>query len=223
MLIGVLLGLALLVGIPWQLVAVAALAVWHPIWFLAGAGAWAVANRRRRAGGTADDEAAFLRGLAAELAAGASLRSGVVAAASRAPALDLRRAVRHCLAGSPAGPIGTALRQALPVNGVAAAATFRLAARTGGSIAPVVEVLAERAAAEGHLVRERAALTSQARLSAWLVGGAPVGLVVAGGLAGFGPDASELGTAGLLLTGAGLALIGAGSLVVWAMLRRAAR
>ena len=82
---GVVLGLAVASGVPWPAAAAIALAVFHPLWFLVGAVAWAAVHWKNRAGPTADDESAFLRGLAAELAAGASLRRAVTAAAARAP------------------------------------------------------------------------------------------------------------------------------------------
>lgn len=223
MLIGAVVGVAILAGAPWQAIAAVVLAVVHPGWFLAAAAVWGMLHHRRSAGPTPEDEAAFLRGLAAELSSGASLRGGVVAAATRAPVLDLRHAVRLCTAGRSATEIGSALGSALPVNRASTAAAFRLAARTGGAIAPVVEALAERAEADGRLGRDRLALTAQARLSAWVVGGVPVALIVVGMVTGIGPDTEELGGGGLILMVAGLSLIAAGSLVVWAMVRRAAR
>jgi len=222
-LIGVLLGLAVAVRVPWIVVAAIALAVFHPVWFLLGAVVWAAVHRKSRVGATADDESAFLRGLAAELAAGASLRRGVTAAAARAPALDLDAAVRLCEAGFPVDEIGRSIGAALPVNGVATAATFRLAAGTGGAVGPVVAALASRAEAMGRLARDRSALTAQARMSAWIVGGAPIGLVLIGLLTGHGLGADEFGRGGAVLIGTGLALIVSGSLVVWAMVRRADR
>jgi len=223
MLIGVVLGLAVAVGAPWQAVVAVGLAAVHPAWFLAAVGVWAVVRSRRQQGPGPDDEAAFLRGLAAELSAGASLRGGVIAAAARAPALDLGRAVRLCRAGRPADEIGAALGDALQVNQVGTAAAFRLASRTGGAIAPAVESLAMRAEAGGRLARDRAALTAQARLSAWIVGGMPVGLIGLGLITGIGPGAGGLGSGSLVLVGLGLALIAAGSLVVVVMVRRAER
>lgn len=221
MLMGVILGLAVAMGAPWQAVAAVALAVAHPAWFLVGAAVWGAFHLRHRRGPTPEDESAFLRGLAAELSAGASLRGGVIAAASRSPALDLDRAVRLCAAGRPAEEIGRALGEALEVNRVASAAAFRLAARTGGAITPVVESLAMRAEADGRLARERAALTAQVRLSAWLVGGVPVGLIGLGFATGIGPGAGDLGSGGATLVAVGVSLIAAGALVVALMVRRA--
>lgn len=218
----VLLGLAVGFGAPVVWVAVLAAAVLRPAWFLAGVAGWAVWHRLRGRPAAAGEEAAFLRGMAAELSAGASLRSAVAAAAARAPGLDLRRAVRLCAAGRPAEEIGSALREGLPGNGRAAAAAFRLAVRTGGSVTRVVEALATRAEAEDRLARERSAATAQARLSAWLVGGIPVGLLAFVWVTGHGPDPAGMGTAGPLMLAAGLGSIGTGGLVVWAMVRRAA-
>ncbi|MCB2223365.1 MAG: type II secretion system F family protein [Actinobacteria bacterium] len=223
MLTGALLAVAAAAGVPWPMVGAIALAVVHPAWFLAAVAGWVMWHRRTGRSPGPDDEAAFLRGLAAELSAGASLRGAVVAAARRSPALDLGRAARLCAAGRPAGEIGSELASALPVNGTAAAAAFRLATRTGGSTAAVMEALAERAEASGRLARERSALTAQARLSAWVVGGLPVGLVVLGVVTGAGPGGGDLGPGGTAMVAAGLALIGAGAALVWLMAARSAR
>jgi tight adherence protein B len=218
------LALALIGGVPAVVVAVVAVAAWWPQGFLAGVAAWTVAARRRtrrREPGPAD-EADFLRGIAAELAAGASLRTAVVAAADRAPALDLRRAVRLARAGFAADRIGEELRSSLPYNGRAAAAAFRLAAETGGATAGVMATLAARADEIGALARERRALTAQARLSAWMVGGAPLLLLAALGLTGRldGLVGSVPGQA-VLVVGLGLELAGIGAVAL--MLRRAQR
>jgi len=222
-LIGVILGLATAAGAPWLAIAAVGLAVVHPVWFLGAIGVWAVIGSRKTKGPGPEDESAFLRGLAAELSAGASLRGGVIAAAARAPALDLDRAVRLCRAGRPADEIGAALGDALEINRAGTAAAFRLASRTGGAIAPVIEALAMRAEAGGRLARDRSALTAQARLSAWIVGGLPIGMIGLGVITGIGPGAGDLGSGGLALVGIGLSLIAAGSLIVVVMVRRAER
>ena len=72
------------------------------------------------------------------------------------------------------------------------------------------------------LARERRALTSQARASAAVVGGAPVLLAGAAALTG------RLGTlagspAGPVILGVGFGLQAAGIAVVWSMVRRATR
>jgi Flp pilus assembly protein TadB len=176
--------------------------------------------RNRRSPGP-DVEAAFLRGLSAELAAGASIRSAVVSASRRSPTLDLAAATRLAAAGMPADRIGRSIAAALPYNGVAAGAAFRLAASAGGPVGPVFQALARRADDHGRLARERRALTAQARFSAWIVGGGPVVFAVLGLVVGFGPDVGDLGGVGMAVTAAGLGLVGAGALVVWLMVRRA--
>ena len=223
MLIAVVLAMLVAAGAPWPAAGAILLAAVHPAAFLAAAGVWAVLARRHRETPGPDDEAAFLRGLAAELSAGAGLRGAVPAAATRAPALDLERVSRLCAAGRPAPEIGTALGEALPVNRAAVAAAFRLAAATGGAVAPLIGTLARRAEAVGRLDRERSAATAQARLSAWLVGGLPIGLLALAMLTGAGPSAGDLGTPGLAMVAAGAALIASGAGVVALMARRAVR
>ena len=89
MLSAAVLSLSIAAGAPLLVVAVAALAFWRPLWLLAAAGLWAVLARRRQRRAGPGDEADFLQGLAAELGAGAALRSAVVAAATRAVYADL--------------------------------------------------------------------------------------------------------------------------------------
>jgi len=217
-----LLSLSIAAGAPLLVVAVAALAFWRPLWLLAAAGLWALLARRRRRRVGPGDEADFLQGLAAELGAGAALRSAVVAAAARAPALDLGRACRLAGAGLPAEQVGAALQAALPVNGRLAAAAFRLASSTGGRVAGLFHSLAARAADVGRLERERRALTAQARASAWVVGSLPVAVLVM--LAATGRAGTLLGdAAGPAVLALGLGLEAAGVAVVWLMVRREAR
>jgi tight adherence protein B len=216
------LSLSIAAGAPLVVVAVAALAFWRPLWLLGAAGLWAVLARRRRRRAGPGDEADFLQGLAAELGAGAALRSAVVAAAARAPALDLGRACRLAGAGLPAEQVGEALQRALPVNGRLAAAAFRLASATGGRVAGLFHSLAGRAAEVGRLERERRALTAQARASAWVVGSLPVALLVM--LAATGRAGALLGSGvGPVVLALGLGLEATGLTVVWLMVRRAGR
>jgi tight adherence protein B len=219
----VILSLALLRGAPVGFVVLIAGAIWRPWWFLAGIAGWTALHHLRRPGGPGPgDEADFLRGVTAELAGGASLRAAVVAAADRNPDLELRRTVRLAQAGFSADRIGAELAGALPCNGRAAASAFRLAATTGGETAGIMTTLAARADEVGALARERRALTAQARLSAWVVGGAPLVLLgvlaVAGRLGGLVGD-----PVGRMVLGVGLALELAGALAVVLMVRRSRR
>lgn len=222
MLSAAVLALALAAGVPPVVVGVAALAFWRPLWLLAAAGLWAVLARRRRGRAGPGDEADFLQGLAAELGAGAALRAAVVAAAARAPALDLDRACRLAGAGLPARQVGEALESALPVNGRLASAAFRLASITGGRVAGLFHSLAGRAAEVGQLERERRALTAQARASAWVVGGLPLALLVILTVTGRTGALLE-DPVGPVLMGVGLALEAAGVGIVWLMVRGTAR
>lgn len=213
--------LALVSRVPVGVLAVVATAALQPVVFLLVVGLWSVAANlvmRNRAGPA--EEAAFLRALAAELASGASLRRGLVEATSRSTGLQLGPALRLAVSGAGAARIGSALRSALPVNGAAAASAFRLADAAGGKLIPTVLALADRADEMSRLHRERMALTAQARASAWLVGGAPIALLLVMTLAGAGPDMSGLGGAGRVLITVGVGLIALGSIVVWWMVRR---
>lgn len=197
-----------------------AFAYLSPAGFLTAAGSWGAfqavqRSRARRA--LPGAEADFLRGVAAEVEAGASIRQAVVAAADRAPTLGLDGVVRLAAAGRPAPEVADGLARALPINGRLAAAAYRLVAETGASASAVFAGLAVRAAGAGDMAREGRALTAQARLSAWLVGGLPVVAIAALSLAGRGPDPAG---AGGLLIAAGVGLIAVGGVVVWLMVRR---
>ena len=222
MLSAVVAALAFAAGAPLPALAVAALAMWQPLWLLAAAAVWAVAARKRRRQAGPGDEADFRQGLAAELHAGASLRSAVVAASARAPALDLGRACRLADAGLPAATVGEALESALPVNGRLAAAAFRLASATGGRVATLFHALAGRAAEVGRLERERRALTAQARASAWVVGGAPLTLLLLLAVTGrLRPLLAD--PVGPVVLAVGFGLEAAGVAAVWLMVRGAGR
>lgn len=218
-----LVALAVAAGSPIGLVALGWLALEHPAMALAGIGALAVPGwlRRRRARPGPDDEAAFLLALAGELSGGAALRTALVAAAQRAPRLELAPAARAAAAGLPAPTVARLLRAALPANGRIASASFELAAESGGPAATVMQSLALRAARDGELQRERRSLTAQARASAWVVAGLPA-VLLAGTVA-----SGRLDSGGDPLLGAivavGVGLQAAGVTVVAAMLRSADR
>jgi Flp pilus assembly protein TadB len=124
--------------------------------------------------------------------------------------------VHLAAAGRPAGEVVPALQVALPVNGRMAGAAYRLVSDTGGRAAAVFAALAVRAADAGDIERERRALTAQARLSAWLVGGFPAGVTVAMAVVGRGPS---LQGAGAVISLLGIGLIVAGGTGVALMVR----
>ena len=223
MLTAVLLAAGLALGIHPAAVALAALASIEPRLVLVGAITWGIvaAIRRRRSRITADAEATYFRALSAELRAGASLRGAIGEALYRVPGLSLGPAVRYAEAGMPMSEIADAVETRFPENGRLAAAAFRLSDWSGARVADTFEGLAERAAASAELVRERKAATAQARLSALVVGIAPIafaGLLFA---TGRGSGLMAHGTVGMLVLGAGLALELIGLIVV-AMIMRGA-
>lgn len=223
MLTAVLLASGLALGIHPAVVALAGLASIEPKLLLLGAGVWGVvaAIRRRARPATADDEATYFRALSAELRAGASLRGAIGEALDRVPELSLGPAPRYAQAGLPMDEIADAVEARFPENGRLAAAAFRLSDWSGARVAATFEDLAERAAASADLVRERKAATAQARLSALVIGVAPVAFALLLFLTGRGSGFAAHGTIGVIVLGTGLALEITGLAVVALIMRRA--
>jgi len=216
----VLAAIALGSGVPAAAVGAGWLMTTQPMLGLAAASAWVLVSRHRRAGSAPgpDDEAAFLHGLASELAGGAAPRAALTAAAGRAPRLALGRAVRLADAGMPAERVAPVLEAALPANGRLVAGAWLLCSRSGGPATSIFNALALRSAEEGALRRERRALTAQARASAWVVAGLPMLLLAAMALTGR-LDVADPTLAGVIVTG--VTLQAAGVAVVVMMLRGA--
>jgi Flp pilus assembly protein TadB len=197
--------------------AIAVLAFLRPVWFLVAVAGWAVYRRwSKRAVHGPREEALFLEGLAAELRGGASLRSAVADAADRTE-IDLAVPVRMAKAGRPMEDIARPLGERLPVNGAVAGPALRLAAAAGASVAPLFDALALRAAEAADEERESRVLTAQARLSAWLVGGAPA--AVAAGIFAFRGFSFGDGSLAVAIAVVGFGLQAIGGLVVWRMVR----
>ncbi len=216
---------AVAAGAPFAAVLALWLALARPVWFLAAVAAFTVwhlrARLRTRSGGL-DAEAAVLRAAASELAAGASLRWALASAARSAGRIDLSRVERLCSAGRPMEEIAGAVEQSLPVNGRRAAAALHLSGRTGAAPRRVLERLAAQAADLGALARERRVMTVQARMSAALVGGAPLLLLAV--LGATGRLSGLLGEpAGRALLAVGIGLLVVGIAVVVLMVARADR
>ncbi len=223
MLVAVALAGAIAAGLDWRVVALAAAAAWRPVATVVLAAGWAVvAAARRRAARTVAPaaEAAFLAAVAAELRGGSSLRWALVNAVADAPGLDLGAVLRRARAGLPVEALAAEIATGLPTNGPVAAAAIDLTARTGARAAATFEALADRAGFTAELARERRALTAQARLSAVVVGGAPVLLAV--GLLASGRGATLLahGTAGVAVGLVGIGLLLTGLVAVIALSRR---
>ena len=214
MLTGLLLAGAVAAGAHPVVIGIALVAVVEPRLLITGLVVWAIYHAVRRSRNTsAESEAAFLRALTAELKGGASLRVALADAAIDTP-LELDHAARMARAGLPMERIGAVLQHELPHNGVATAAAVELSAWSGARVATVFEGLAERASDAAELRREQRAATAQARLSAFVVGLAPLvftGMILAGGgmqaLKGAGPAGRVVMGAGLLLEVVGLAVV----------------
>lgn len=199
---------------PWPLLLTVA-AVRYPMPGLVAIGIWVVWGRLTHRGGpTPDDEARFLEGVVTELNGGASPRSAVIRAAEREEAVDARLATRAAHLGLDSARLATGLAAALPVNGRLAGAAWALSTDSGASFGPVMQVLVHRAAERGRLLRERKALTAQARATAWLVAGVPMGLFVLLTVTG----RIEIGPS-LPIAAVGLGLQASGVAIVLLMLR----
>jgi Flp pilus assembly protein TadB len=217
MLLATLVAIGVASGAHPALLLIALLAFVEPGWFLVAVVVWSVYGRWKAKVTTGPrSEAVFLEGMAAELRGGASLRSAIADAAERTD-LDLTPVVRMARAGRPMGDIAVRLAEHLPINGMVAGPALNLAASAGSSVAGVFDALALRSAEIAEEERERKSLTAQARLSAWLVGGAPAAVACAmflfgGSVIGRGPAAATIAVVGF-----GLQL--AGAAVVWRMVR----
>jgi Flp pilus assembly protein TadB len=163
------------------------------------------------------DEVQFLMSIQSELRAGASLRWALATAAGSAsdPALDTVR--RLALAGVPLVELAPKLDR-LPVNGPRLAAALQVASVAGGRSAQVFARLAERAVEEASLIRERRALTVQARMSAVVVGGLPLLWVLLGGMDRV-RTLTAAGGVGVAVAAAGIGMELAGGFLVWRLAR----
>jgi Flp pilus assembly protein TadB len=207
------------------MIAIAAVAAIEPRLVLVGAAVWGVVATLRRGATsvTPDDEATLFRAMAAELRSGASLRSALAEAAHRVPQIELDRPVRFAAAGMQMTEIAEAIELQLPENGRLAAAAFRLSDWSGARVADTFDGLAERAAATAELARERRAATTQARLSALIVGVAPLAFTVLLVATGRSAGLVAHGGLGWLVLGVGLGLEMLGLIAVAAIVRRAER
>jgi tight adherence protein B len=225
MLTAVLLAMGLAIGLHPAALAVVAVAAAEPRLVLVGAAAGAAnaAVRRRPKRITPDDEATYFWALAAEIRAGASLRRAFGEAAHRVPTLSFDRPVRLALAGAPMSEIAAIVEDEFPANGRLAAAAFCLSDWSGARVADAFEGLAERATAAADLSRERSAATAQARLSAIVVGVAPIVFALLLFASGRGSGLMAHGPIGVIVVATGLVLEVLGLLLVAVIVRRAER
>lgn len=223
MLMVVILATAIAIGAHPVVIAIAAVSVIEPRLVVVGLVLWtAYGLVRRRRSEDPEAEAAFLRAVGAELRGGASLRVALADVATDSP-LDLAAPGRLARTGMPMRRVASELRQRLAFNGAATAAAVELSSWSGARVATVFEELAEHAADTAELRREQRTATTQARLSAWIVGLAPLvftGLVLAGGGA---RALGRAGTMGYVVVAVGIGLELAGLAIVALILRRATR
>lgn len=137
------------------------------------------ARRRRYRGALALDAPVVARALADALAAGHSVRGAVAAAA---PGLEgsggheLRRAAHALELGEPTGAVLEALRdRARSRAWDTMTAAILLQRDAGGDLAHALRELAGSLDAARRMERDAAAATAQARFTAWLVLGLPLG------------------------------------------------
>lgn len=168
---------------------------------------------RRRRRHRPVDEVQLLSAILAELQAGASLRLALANAAGSVDDPAISDVSRLALSGAPVADIAPHFSH-LPSNGARLEAALRMAAQVGGRSADIFARLTERAIEESALAREKRALTTQARMSAGIVGGLPVLWFLFGGVDRVAALAAA-GGPGLAIAVAGVAMEVSGGLLVW--------
>lgn len=121
--------------------------------------------------------------LATSLQAGNSVLRSLQSIAERAEdplAGELRRVVNETELGNPLPDAFDAMAARTDVDDVRAfARALRIQQASGGHLAPLAARAAEMMVARAELRREARTLTAEGRLSAWVLGGLPVGLMAA--------------------------------------------
>jgi Flp pilus assembly protein TadB len=167
-----------------------------------------------------DDESTFLRAVSAELYAGATLRSALVAAADRAPGLAIGDWARRASAGRPLTGLADVLRTRLPGAGRITAAAIAFASVSGGASHGIFAGLAQAADDARAVQRERSVATAQVRLSALVVAAAPAPVLVWLALRGTFAQLIAMPAGRIvLIVGLGFEVVGVAATVM--MLRRA--
>ena len=167
--------IAVVAGAPWPLVMIGGAFGVAPGPVTVGLAGFAmvVSMRKRFGSRNAAAEADLFRALEASVSAGSTLR-GAIAQADH-PAVT-KAVTRLCSVGAPMGQVGAELAELLPVNGRSFSALCAMSELTGSSITRALDGFADRAeAAEENRRRRRVSLT-QTRMSAWVVGAAPLAL-----------------------------------------------
>jgi Flp pilus assembly protein TadB len=181
-----------------------------PLLGVVALGGW-LAWRRAKASGSVspDDEATFLQHVTSELHGGASPRLALVRASAASASVDGRRLIRTIEFGLDDDRVAAELHRMLPLNGRRAGAALAVGSASGAPLGRIFSLLAQRAAERGRLVREQRVATAQARATAWLICGLPVGLLAVLGVSGQLGDTRAVPVllAGIVLQGLGIGVV----------------
>jgi hypothetical protein len=159
--------------------------------------------------------------LSAQLRSGSTLRRAISEVAANDA--ELASAARLAAAGRPMAQVVDAMRPGLGRFAPLTGASIRMAAGSGGALAPVVEQLVVQAMALDDLQRERRSAMAPGMLQAAVVGGVPVvvlGSMLTSGrlvdLMAAGPLHTAVALLGASLTLTGVAVVG---WIVWKDIR----
>jgi Flp pilus assembly protein TadB len=174
-LIWVVVAISLGAGVPLPIVAAIAVVGVSPVLgtgllvaVVAGYGWWRRIQRKR-----GRSEAALFREIAGDVAAGSSLREAIVRCESSEVSATVRRL---CASGASLAAIGAEMADSLPLNGRRFAALCSMTEHSGAGVVDAMETFATSATAEEELNHKRRSSLAQARMSAWVVGLAPLAL-----------------------------------------------
>ncbi|MCB1246091.1 MAG: hypothetical protein KDB69_02355 [Acidimicrobiia bacterium] len=176
MLMWVMVAIAAFAGLPWVLVGAAAIAAWHP---LVAVGALTtvvgIQTVHRRRGREHRDESILLRRVGSRIRSGATLRAAI----AELPASSVGPLVgRLCRSGAPMADIGDAIAEHLPTTGRRFAALCAMSEATGAPVDAAIDACLVVADAARDRERRLRTATTQARMSAWIVGCGPLVLTV---------------------------------------------
>ncbi|MPZ51250.1 MAG: hypothetical protein GEU79_00695 [Acidimicrobiia bacterium] len=116
----------------------------------------------------------FFERVSAELGVGMSLRSALIEGVATLPPADGLPLRRRLEAGIDVVEVGETLASTLPLAGESLPAAVGVASTGGGPSGAVFTGLGLDVAEEAELLRERRVLTTQARFTSLIVGGAPL-------------------------------------------------
>jgi tight adherence protein B len=206
-----LLALGVAVGIDWRRLSCLGLVVVAPALALV-VGAVLVVRAPRWPADV--DDVAILGTIASDLRAGRSLRAALAAGLGTDPASPAGRAGRRARLGLPMSEVVGELDDAFGGHGRLVTASLRLVDRRGGSAIDALDAAALLVREDRELSRELAAATAPARLSAFVVGGAPLVLLAWQAADGALSRAVAVPGGAVMLVVGAILVVGGGALVV---------